>query len=249
MFKVGWVVEVGDVDARSCRGMASLRCWKLVDEDHWWSSGSWWLFFTRIVDQSLSDYILIGLCATGNYRHKSNRDIDDPTLEIVDFYKVCLTRLLYDVVNDIDADDDVIDCDKVWSTYLSTLSTFPTTGLSARDSWNMGRVSERINEIIVNTIFTTIIIISSCRKSAYIWISSPSSSSSSKTRQTKQWEILSEVWKSNLEIWSHLWEMCFAESKRFPTGYPSHLSHSLALHWFIPTKTTLSPSEDSLDYL
>ena len=77
---------------------------------------------------------MIGLCATGNYRHKSNRDIDDPTLEIVDFYKVCLTRLLYDVVNDIDADDDVIDCDKVWSTYLSTLSTFPTTGLSARDS-------------------------------------------------------------------------------------------------------------------
>ena len=91
-------------------------------------------FFTRIVDQSLSDYILIGLCATGNYRHKSNRDIDDPTLEIIDFYKACLTRLLYDVVNDIDADDDVIDCDKVWSTYLSTLSTFPTTGLSARDS-------------------------------------------------------------------------------------------------------------------
>ena len=42
-------------------------------------------FFPRVVDQSLSDYILIGLCATGNYRHKSNRDIDDPTLEIVDF--------------------------------------------------------------------------------------------------------------------------------------------------------------------
>ena len=32
MFKVCWVVEVGDVDARSCRGMAALRCWKWVDE-------------------------------------------------------------------------------------------------------------------------------------------------------------------------------------------------------------------------
>ena len=73
-------------------------------------------------------------------------------------------------------DDNNSDCDKLLGTHLSTLSTFPTTRLSARDSWDIEHVSIRIDTVIdIITIISPsslviIVNISSRRRSQDSWM-------------------------------------------------------------------------------